>query len=318
MKFVPLLFIVVITAAVTIATAPAAQAALLVYEGFDSSTAVDGSTIVGFQGDSSVGLGGNFWDSSLGLSSSANWQTSGLTFAPAFPTVDGSVQLVGGGNAGAWIEPEAAMGTSRFMSFLVRFDSTPTSGSTRLGGYDELGTAQAPNQTTASYVVDRFNGTNGQGRLRSSVVDGGTPLTESNEFLVVTHLTGLDGAGGSDDSLSMWAFSLDQWNNINSNSTAFDTPAELNTLTQGMNSNEVWAKLSLAVATDLSLGDVDFVGFVDTAGTVTNYDELRIGSELSDVLFPTSMQVIPEPSSVSLLALAAAVLAGLAYRRRLS
>lgn len=324
MKFAPLLFIAAIISAVTFAAAPAAHAALLVYEGFDSSTAVDGSSIVGFQGESSVGLGANTWDISSPAppptTLTAEWQSAGLSFAGAFATTGGALHLATNDRLGAWIQPDAAMGTTRFMSFLIRPDDNNSNNSSiRFGGYDDDGLAIAPNVSGGGYLATRSGGKNGQVRAGGAASGGGgADLLQGQTFLVVGSLSGLDGVGGAANVAEMWIFSQAQWETLNSNPSAFDTNAELTAIPQGVAANQVWTKLTVTDTSALDVGGVDFVGFINNVDANTIFDELRIGSELSDVLFPASMQVIPEPSSLSLVALAAAVFAGLAYRRRLS
>lgn len=306
-----------------VAWATQLSAAPLVYEPFDSTSATDESSLSGFQGDSSIGLGSSTWTVHSREGNSSTWEQDGLSFAADFPTRGGSTDLTGdnpdgGGDGskdgtGAWVDPDAAMGSTRFISSLVRFTSDADYHSNRSPAFDDAGDSVAPGNTTISYVSDRYSSELGEVRINygssQQNATGGNALVDHQVFLTVGYLAGVGNADGTDDTAKVWIFSQDQWNTLNNDQASYDTVAELDALTQGTAADEVWTKLSITSTNSdtLSLDDVDFTGFQSWRAD-TRMDELRVDGELTEVLYPTA---IPEPASFVLLAPA-----GLALLRR--
>jgi len=287
-------------AALLAASAPSAQAALLVYEGFTgySTGELNGQAA----SSSSIGLSGA-WD---GSSYTVRHQviSTGLTFN-GLATSGGALSI---GNAVrlsgiAMSHAGVAAGGTLYSSYLVNLSGAPTAGSgitTRINGTSTTQAsgyfnsfADGRNGTTPSVGYDStFNPANNN--------PSSTALTTGTTYIVISMFTNVGNDQPGDANL--YVLNQAQYSNLLSLGIS-----NLASLSVGTGNNQVWAAASQTGMTfNGSFDSSDFLHILslDTTSTI---DEIRYGTTLGDVL------PIPEPSAAAVAGLA---LLGMIGRRK--
>lgn len=283
-------------------SAPFSQGALLVYEGF---TGYNTGELNGQAASTaSLGLSGS-WN---GSSYSNRHQVigSGLTFEGLAASggalgIGNSTRLSGIAMSHAGVPA----GGTLYSSYLVNLSSAPTAGSgivTRING---------TSATTASGYYSAFaDGRNGTAPAvgyddtfnPANQLAGSSVLATGQTYIVISSFTNVGNTTPGDANL--YVLNQVQFTNLLTIGLG-----NLNTLTVGTASNQVWAAATQTGSTyNGSFDSSDFIHLlsIDTTGTI---DELRYCTTLEAVL------PVPEPSALALSGLA---FAGLSIRRKRS
>ena len=264
--------------AAAFATVASSQAALLVYENFQGSNYVAGSTMIGVAAQG-TGLTGN-WTRSAG-STDANWMISNSS---AMSYTSGNVSVSGGTKygAGSWVGTATEVANIQlssglafasqpfYMSFLVRYN-----GALDVNDQMSLHTANTDGITSITRAGVRDNTPSPTGDVaflanQSSTTYLNSPtLSAGTTYFMVMKLDNNSGA---------WRGTL--W--LNPNSTTVEGGGALGSVTAAIGGTST----------------INYLGFKMAnadAGDSLNLDEIRIGQTWADV-------AVPEPATWALLA----------------
>lgn len=291
------------TFGVLVATSPA-QAALLVYEGY----AGYGTSLVGVKPSSStVGLNRSV-DYGPATVSTYTVSPTSLPFSQSFYTQPGSLGTTStsAGIAAAQLSLAASHTGTLYHSYLVRFGGHSTASGE--GSQSRVSNDQSTTTTRLIADADTRQGsltTQGIG-YGSSVETGGVELPVNTTYLMIAKWTnvGTTLSAGTPGGRSLYALTSDQFDSF---WAAGATESYLDNTAIGSGANAITSRIIGANATSgsVAFNSGSYTHFV-TVGHAVAFDELRYGTTLNDV--------IPEPTSVGLLATVATV--GLLWRRR--
>jgi hypothetical protein len=304
--------------------APAARASVLVYEGFDVTGGVDGTTLSGKAGATSTGFdSGSSWSVNLGVvgASSATYETTGLTFSDV-PVRGGRAHLIAGGGSanssadGARPLDVAATGTI-YGSYLIHPvaipDNTQSINSILVGSQASVTNNDAGAQWDFQVNSDVYGSDNGGGRINGTTGAGdfantGTPISVGTTYLVLYEMQNLVNSGSASQTLTEWILTASQYDNFKSGGL---TETELNGATVGPLGTNVLQRGSQTASLSANLTNADYFHiFSVLADANSQYDELRISNaSLNEAVWA------PEPSCAAML-FASAALVRLGRRRR--
>ncbi len=284
-----------------LASTCAGNAALVIYEGFDYALA-DGATLNGVA-TNTTGFSGNYVTTGGGTIGTTTYATTGLTFGDNhLAGTAGAVRIsvASGTNSAvlsATVASSAQTGTL-WSSYLVSFESKATTNNP---------TAQA--RLTAGGGGNRFNtladsGSNlatGISYDATATTSGGTTLTVGDTYLMLSQYTNVGTAGGG--TATLWIFDL----------AGYDAWFAAGSLEGDLGTHALASQTaSAATQQDFNPGALYQFAVSNASGSAAVqtvvYDELRWGTEMSDVV-----GVIPEPSTAVVMT---GGLAMLAFRRR--
>ncbi len=302
--------------AATLIAAPSLQASLLVYEGFDYALA-NNATIAGQSGSGS-GTQGTWAVTNAGTASSL-YQTTGLTFGSNFATsAGGSLRQTSsyGGAAAQQTTATLLLNTTTtgtlWNSYLVNYSSISLGNS----GFARQGVATDSTGTTVNLLSQVYSNTLATDRKLGSGYDASPSASSNTSFVTGTNYLFISSFTNVGTALSVgttgvattWVFTqagYDNWVTLgNSAQSALDTYA--------------FKKTTDTAVTTGTYG-FDSVGYLafqtnapDNNGQVFTaiYDELRYGTDLSDVV-----SAVPEPSTYAAI-FGSLTLATAAFRRR--
>lgn len=296
--------------------APSLQATLLVYEGFNYGLA-DNATIHNAAG-TGTGTQGN-WTVTNVTGSSSVYQTTGLSFGSNFLTSAGGAfkqsstwSTANTNQTTATLRLDTTTTGTLWSSYLVSYTTISTSN----GGFARQGVSTDTAGTTVNLLSQVYSNTLASDRKLGSGYDA-TPTASSNtafatgtNYLFISSFTNVGTAlsAGTTGVATTWVFTqtgYDNWVTVGGSSqSALDTYA--------------FKKMADAAVTSGTYG-FDSVGYLtfqtnspDQGGHnfTAIYDELRYGTELSDVV-----SAVPEPSTYAAI-FGTLTLATAAFRRR--
>ena len=293
---------------------PMLQAGVLVLENFNyGAGAANGVTASG------TGLTGQWAVSNTGVASSS-FTTSGLTFGANYATSAGALVTnsnYSGSNSvsSATVRLNASTTGTLWNSYLINWSSIGASGS----GSTVAGIAASSDPVDSSIalrsqmysnatIADRKIGAGFDGTSTSSA---NTALVTGTTYMYVSKYTnvGTTLSAGTPGTATTWILTLDQYNALHTADNL--TEDGLNAL------NAVTRRVTDGAVTTGSFA-FDTSGYLTLKADAPNFnghqinatwDEIKYGTEIGDVI-----GVVPEPSSVALLGLAAGVL-GVRRRR---
>lgn len=281
-----------------------AQAALLLYEGFDGygtgnlSTKTPNSNTLGL--NTSVAYSGT---------GAANYTLNGssLTFSSNFATSGGSIAATGGTSVGGAQMSLAASHTGTlYSSYLVRL-TTRGSGaadgalsriSSSISNLDERFLSMADSRSTSTQVAIGYDAT---------TLTTGASLSLSTTYLMISRYTRVGQVTNVTSGVAtVYALTSAQYDAF---LAAGGTQAYLDSTAVGTGANQISARGSdtHSSSNPMTFATGNYAQFV-SVNDASAFDELRYGTALADVI------PVPEPSSAVLLG--AGVVAALGSRRR--
>ncbi len=326
-----------------LALAPPAQAALLVYEGFDVSGVAGGANLHGLAGASSVGLAGT-WRVTKNGTQEVTFESDTLTFGSGLTelitapgravfnsdSTNSYTGYVRADRAFSITNPDA--GSTLYGSYLFRIEQRIPD----IGRYEpwyfhgkgttteryNLQTGPIGWQTNRGVLNPRQN--YGAGLTNGLNLSGtGYPNPAAGvmgpTLMALYQVEGINGTSGTPVSASMWVLTSDQFDNFKGATGGLDASV-LNAASTGTGSTQVMQKGTISNADPTAwplLLDGELFGYRAERGGTSSHgdggwmaiDEMRLGLVGLNAVTP----VVPEPSSIVLLL---AGVAGLLLVRR--
>ena len=297
----------VAVAGVVLALASAAQATVIVYDGFDNGT-VNLGTLAGQGGG--TGFSGNWV---FGLNSdTSGYQAAGLTFSNLQVTGGHATMAAPSGAVAARRTVSRPLGVTQtgtiWGSYLIRSPliSVNVAGvlvHTAANGHDD--------SNTFGVFPTRYGATNGQMRVSApgtgSNLEFDGSLSTDTTYINLLKFTNL-GGGSQLHTLTTWTLTEAQFDNFKAGGML---ESALNAASLGTGSTQVVQRGTHSRTTVESLTTTDFFSLhtINAADQAVRFDEVRISNVSLDEVTP-----IPEPATMGLLALGG--VAGLRRRRR--
>jgi hypothetical protein len=305
---------------VVLALVSPVSAALLVYEGFDPTSApADGALITGVAGATSVGFDtSSSWTSFGTTGAESTYVASGLTFS-TLPVAGGAMRQVGPGNtprANASRPLDVGATGTVYGSYLARLgvnnDEQDLTG-VSISGVSSYGDgSDAINDVTHFQVnIDMYagGGTFGGGTINGNASPTGRFYNNSTSgtgdvasslnttYLVLFKMENLSTLGTDvSQTLTSWILTEAQYNNFLTDGNLTDT--ELNGATEGSGATNVLQRGTLTRTTDATFSNTDFL-LVNSAFEVnTILDEFRISNASLNEAIGIA---VPEPNSIVLI-----------------
>ncbi len=305
----------------TLLAVPSLQATLLVYEGFDYG----GSAIANIHDTAGTATGtqGNWTVTNVipsGGAASSAYQSTGLSFGSNFATSSGGALLQTTRYSGANAQTSATLRLNTtttgtlWGSYLVNYTALALAGSgaavqgigtDSTGATVNLGNRVNTNTVATSRTTSAFYD-------NSLTTSGATAFLTGTNYLVLSRFTnvGTTLSAGAPGVATVWYFTQSDYDNwittgggLESNLTAYAFKTQTDSVTSGLISFSDSGYLTLK--TDAPDNNTA------SQGTAV-YDELRYGTDLSDVVGAA----VPEPSSYAALAGLAALVGSICLRRR--
>ncbi|HSI07969.1 MAG TPA: hypothetical protein VK985_05215 [Rariglobus sp.] len=299
----PAYFIALMTVLAAAVTAPTARASLLVYEGFNYGVAnntllntIDTSTSLAAPN----GLQGNYGEGTP----SVRYNTTGLSLG-SLP-ISGGKTLLGNASGVAGVKvagSTAAVTGDLFMSYVFNYTGTLSTNAFTVGVNTSAITAA--NTAGRYFNVEAISADAGSttaisyGNSYGTPANSGETLVAGTTYLMVAQFTNVGTALSVENPgvATLWVLTAAQYNSFLS--TGFSAAA-LNEASIGATATNVYSR----VTASQSSGTFDFNGsstvqyvFSSANSVIENFDELRIGTTLNDVL---GIAAIPEPSTLTL------------------
>jgi hypothetical protein len=276
---------------VGIVLAPQAQAALLLYEGFDYGSSPARLNAVS---GAALGLDGSGYTGA----DNVQYQSAGLTFG-SLVTSGGKANL--GYNGSAFyatrgLDFSLTTGTL-YGSYLFRaYDDAGGD-----GGISPVMFGSSVNDNTSELAV--AGNTAGTGGISAglktygnSVIASGISQAVNSTYLVLFQVDNLAATAGQTQNINLWVLSMEQFENFKLGGLTMD---ELQAADLGQEATNVWQRLSytlnVAGSNKISLADTDSLTLFSYRSKY-EVDEIRISSASLDEVTP-----VPEPVSVALI-----------------
>jgi hypothetical protein len=282
-----------------------ANAALLVYEGFDTG-GVDGNTLHGLAGATSFGFdSGSSWSVTVSGTGAVTYETTGLTFSNLV-VVGGRANVNAGSSSGDGSRAldVAATGTV-YGSYLVNpvaAQNADSISSILVGSQASLTTNDSGSQWDFQANADVYASTLGGGRINGAFPSGsytntGTALSVGTTYLVLFEMDNLVNSGTTSQTLTTWILTAAQFDNFKPGGI---TAAELNSATVGTTSADVIQRGTLTGTFGSNLTVADFYHiYAVLGGANARLDELRLSDATLNEVAP--LVEVPEPSALALL-----------------